>query len=258
MRSGTPQAIRTHQTLSFSWNSPSPARLSVVCFLSCLPTVCTFEDQREGVVLSQLAFLLPCYPQPLSRRVFNAHAVLFLTINHFYRNPPARYRPASSRLPRLLYDSYSPRAEENFRQLCTGEYRPSGAPVGYKGNRVHRIMPGFLMQGGDMTVGDGSGTGGGIYGGGAPFADDPFGLTATHSGGPGLLCSAAVERNANGSQWFVTLGEGAAGAGSLDGQHALFGKVVGGMDVVRAVGGVHVTGAGMPTSEVLVSECGEM
>lgn len=119
-------------------------------------------------------------------------------------------------------------------------------------------MPGFLMQGGDLVAGDGSGAGGGIYGGGAPFPDDPNGLTATHSGGPGLLCSAAVERDANGSQWFVTLGEGGGGAGGLDGQHVVFGKVVGGMDVVRAVGAVRVTGAGLPTVQVSVSECGEM
>lgn len=157
-----------------------------------------------------------------------------------------------------LFADRVPRAAENFRQLCTGEYRPSGSPVGYKGNPVHRIMPGFLMQGGDLVAGDGSGAGGGIYGGGAPFPDDPNGLTATHSGGPGLLCSAAVERDANGSQWFVTLGEGGGGAGGLDGQHVVFGKVVGGMDVVRAVGAVRVTGAGLPTVQVSVSECGEM
>jgi len=148
----------------------------------------------------------------------------------------------------------SPRAAENFRQLCTGEHRPDGVPVGYKASRVHRILPGRLLHGGDLVAGDGSGAGGGIYGGGAPFRDETAGLAATHAG-PGLLCSAAVERDANGSQWFVTFG---GGGGGLDGQHVVFGKVVGGGDIVRSVGAVRVSPVGVPSAEVLVSECGEM
>jgi peptidylprolyl isomerase len=79
-----------------------------------------------------------------------------------------------------LYDDESPKAVENFKCLCTGEKGElkNGTPKCYKGSTMHRIEPGFVVQGGDYTRGDGSG-GQSIWS--KPFNDDKKGLTLKHS-----------------------------------------------------------------------------
>ncbi len=119
-----------------------------------------------------------------------------------------------------------PKTSENFRCLCTGEkgVGVKGKLLHYRRSKLHRIIPEFMIQGGDITHGDGTG-GESIYDG-KMFDDENF--THKHTCA-GLLSMANKGPNTNSSQFFITL----AACPHLDDAHVVFGKVIKGMEVTK-------------------------
>lgn len=148
-----------------------------------------------------------------------------------------------------LFADVTPKTAENFRALCTGEkgIGVAGKPLHYKGSTFHRIIPGFMCQGGDFTRGNGTG-GESIYG--QKFDDENF--KAKHTG-PGILSMANAGRNTNGSQFFICTET----TSWLDGKHVVFGKVVDGYSVVKEMEKVG-SNDGKPSSPVVIEDCGQI
>ncbi|RHY41698.1 hypothetical protein DYB34_008010 [Aphanomyces astaci] len=94
------------------------------------------------------------------------------------------------RLRMELFKNDCPKTVENFRQFCTGEYRKSELPVGYKGSTFHRIIQDFMVQGGDFLKGDGTGRMS-IYG--DKFADENFRHKHTEAGLLSMVRTTAVD-----------------------------------------------------------------
>lgn len=149
-----------------------------------------------------------------------------------------------------LFADNTPKTAENFRALCTGErgQGQGGKPLSFKGSLFHRVIPGFMLQGGDFTRGNGTG-GESIYG--ERFADETFEGKAGDHAGPGLLSMANAGPNTNGSQFFITV----APTPHLNGKHVVFGQVLSGYDVVKAVEAVG-TRSGRTNAAVTITDCG--
>ena len=146
-----------------------------------------------------------------------------------------------------LFGDVVPKTVLNFKTLCTGEngIGKSGKKLHYKGSIFHRIIPNFMIQGGDFTDGNGRG-GESIYG-------VKFAKFQKYHEGPGYLSMANAGPNTNGSQFFITTVK----TQWLDGRHVVFGKVIEGMDVVKKIEAVG-SQSGRPSKKVVIEDSGEL
>ncbi len=194
---------------------------------------------------------------------------LFGTISllHAQESPTASTDPMSAEVTNQVYFDVSiggepagriviglfgkdvPKTAENFRALSTGEKGEgqSGVPLDYEGSAFHRVIPGFMLQGGDFTHGNGSG-GESIYG--RDFPDENFKF---HHTVPGLLSMANAGKNTNGSQFFITT----VPTPHLNGMHVVFGRVVEGMEVVKKIE-ANGSNSGRTRSLIKITEAGEL
>lgn len=158
-------------------------------------------------------------------------------------------KPAG-RIEMTLRADVVPKTAENFRQLCTNPLVVNGCnytPSPFTNSPFHRVIPGFMCQGGDFTNRNGTG-GASIYG--ARFEDENFSLK--HAGA-GILSMANSGPGTNGSQFFLCT----AATPWLDGKHVVFGSVTKGYEVVQAIERVG-SQSGQTSQPVVVSACGQL
>ncbi|KAK8456170.1 hypothetical protein SEVIR_4G286100v4 [Setaria viridis] len=153
-----------------------------------------------------------------------------------------------------LFGKTVPKTAENFRAISTGEkgLGSHGKPLFYKGSTFHRIIPGFMIQGGDFLNGDGTGCDS-IYDG-EIFPDENFKLGHAEAG---TISMANYGKDTNGCQFFITTVPGNRLPKKLDGIHVVFGKVLSGMDVVHKIEAVGQP-TGVPKAKVVIVDCGEL
>jgi len=153
------------------------------------------------------------------------------------------------RMTFALYSDSVPKTAENFRALCTGEKGKApntDTELCFKGCKFHRIIKGFMMQGGDFTNGDGTG-GLSIYG--SKFDDENFRDSHTKKG---LLSMANSGPGTNGSQFFVTFKE----TPHLDGKHVVFGEVVDGFALLDKIENLSTDAKDVSDEAVTIVDCG--
>ncbi|ORZ03418.1 cyclophilin-like domain-containing protein [Syncephalastrum racemosum] len=158
------------------------------------------------------------------------------------------------RVGRIIFELFAdevPQTAENFRALCTGEKglgKVSNSPLHYRGSIFHRVIKGFMIQGGDFTRRNGSG-GESIYG--ANFPDESFARKHTTHG---LLSMANRGPNTQSSQFFITTRP----TPHLDGKHVVFGRVVSGFDIVQKLENEAVDERDRPLRNILIANSGEL
>ena len=176
--------------------------------------------------------------------IFLFAAILFMTFapllalcQDAYANetirPSAVFETTMGNFTIELYNDLAPLTCRSFMDLAQRNF--------YDGIIFHRVIDGFMIQGGDPR---GTGTGGPGY-----TIPDEFGEGLTHDS-EGILSMANAGPNTGGSQFFITL----APTPWLDGRHAIFGRVTEGMDVVRAIGKTRTTPADKPVVDVVINK----
>ena len=139
-----------------------------------------------------------------------------------------------------LFDDDVPKTCMNFRFLC------SNNKLSYKDSIIHRVIKDFMIQGGDITNGDGTG---GISMYGNKFNDESFNLIHNQ---PGILSMANSGPNTNNSQFFITLKE----TPWLDNKHVVFGIILSGFDIIKKIENIDVNENDKPLQNIIISECG--
>ncbi|KAJ5094122.1 cyclophilin type CYPA peptidyl-prolyl cis-trans isomerase [Penicillium angulare] len=191
---------------------------------------------------------LNCSFNPATRSFSSTSAAMSAITKAFFE---IQYAPVGSSAPKTgrinfnLYEGDVPKTARNFRELCT---KPEGE--GYKGSGFHRIIPQFMLQGGDFTRHNGTG-GRSIYG--EKFPDENFKHKHTR---PGLLSMANAGPNTNGSQFFITT----VVTSWLDGKHVVFGEVAdeASMQVVKEIEALgSSSGAVRSSVKPTIVNCGE-
>ncbi len=152
-------------------------------------------------------------------------------------------KPASKSIYIALFGFDVPYTVKNFVNICLSKYEKDGVKLSYNNSDFHRIIPGFMIQGGDFTRGDGTG-GWSIYG--EKFADENF--LIEHD--VGVISMANSGPDTNGSQFFITT----ADTSFLNRRHSVFGIVTHGMDVVYEIEGKG-TSEGDPQCKVKITSC---
>jgi peptidylprolyl isomerase len=148
-----------------------------------------------------------------------------------------------------LHGNVVPKTVQNFEVLCRGDTKMGTVPLQYAGSTFHRIIPGFMIQGGDFTRHNGTG-GRSIYG--TPtdgrFPDENFALQ--HKG-PGVVSMANSGPNTNGSQFFITTSR----TSHLNGRHVVFGTIVDGWDVIQLIES-YGSISGNPSASIRIASAG--
>ena len=147
--------------------------------------------------------------------------------------PKAEFDTNMSSFTIELYADKVPKTVENFVKLANEGF--------YNSVIFHRVIDGFMIQGGDPT---GTGSGGPGY-----AIDDEFHEDLKHDS-PGILSMANSGPNTGGSQFFITLDA----TSWLDGKHSVFGKVIDGMDVVNKIGKVQTNEMDRPLQDVIINK----
>ena len=159
----------------------------------------------------------------------------------------------SGRIVFKLYDDITPITARNFKCLCTGECglgATTKKPLHYLNSMFHRVIPSFMVQGGDFSNKNGTG-GESIYGG--KFRDENF--IKGHNR-KGLLSMANAGPNSNGSQFFIT----ATTTPHLDGKHVVFGEIFDGIDVFSKMLRVETIANDKPSlgQQIVIYACGDI
>ncbi|KAI9281622.1 cyclophilin-like domain-containing protein [Sporodiniella umbellata] len=154
-----------------------------------------------------------------------------------------------------LFESECPKSCENFASLCKGGRvgKSSKKPLHYENNRMFRLVPNFVIQGGDVTRDDGSG-GDSIYNG--KFNDEKPGL-AKKFNRKGIVAMANSGKNSNTSQFFVTLSEQHPQYDKINGKYVIFGQVSKGLEVLDDINTVSASNE-QPLETITITRCGEL
>jgi len=145
-----------------------------------------------------------------------------------------------------LFGESCPMTTMNFAAIAKG-FKRGREYLHYKDTDIHRVVPDFIIQMGDVTIGDGTG-GKSIYG--DKFVDENFILSHRATG---MVSMANHGKDTNGSQFFILLNK----ARWLDGKHVVFGKVIKGLDVLKTLGDVPAdSNTAVPKNNIRIVDCG--
>eukprot|EP00743_Colponemidia_sp_Colp-15_P006742 GILK01007269.1.p1 GENE.GILK01007269.1~~GILK01007269.1.p1 ORF type:complete len:238 (-),score=23.98 GILK01007269.1:114-827(-) len=213
-----------------------------------------FDRTTQFVKQNSAAYGLPDDVLSLDDAGKETVSELYNSDPQWVQKGPMRFAPPEpltvGRIVIRLFTDDAPKTCENFQALCTGERgkgKESGKDLHYLRTRFHRIISGFMAQGGDITRNDGSG-GDSIFG--RKFNDEKGGLKLRHNK-RGIVAMANSGKNSNSSQFYIMFGERA----SLDGKYVVFGEVVDGWSVLDKMEQAG-TADGRPSADVVISGCG--